>query len=831
MPETTGDSLARYRRRRDFQRSAEPPGEIAAQPGRRYCIQKHAAGRLHYDFRLELEGVMKSWAVPKGPSLVAGARRLAVAVEDHPVEYGSFEGVIPEGEYGGGTVLLWDRGDWSPIGDPHRGLAKGKLEFELHGEKLRGRFALVRLRDDETQWLLMKAKDAHARAEDDGEVVDALPHSVATARDLDEIAADGGATAEQQAKARRLSSDLDVPAPAGADTLPEFVEPQLATLVDAPPAGEQWLHEIKLDGYRLLCRVEGEDITLLGRNRGDWTAKAPAVVAAVRALGLSSAFLDGELVALDDRGHTDFAALVDRLNHRRGEGLVYHVFDLLHADGVDLRDEPLLARKARLAEICARASGALRYTDHVLGRGPEFLAAASEHGLEGVMSKRADGPHRDGRGREWLKIKCRARQELVVVGYTPPKHAADRFGALVLAVREGDAWIYSGRVGTGFDRAKRADVFERLAPLHTSQCPLAMRPRGPAFARVQWVRPEVVVEVAFTQWTAEGRLRHPSFQGVRDDKPATQVQRERARATPAAAPAESRPAGVALTHPDKVLDVGTGLTKRALAEYYEAVGPTMLRYVRDRPLMLLRCPDGTTMPCFHQKHPGGSVPPGLAVFDASADADAADRMICIESATGLVGTVQMGALELHIWGSRRSHVEHPDRIVLDLDPDPTVGFAAVVAAANEVRERLADAGLVSYVMSTGGKGLHVVAPIDPVAEFSVIKAWTRALADALVRASPRQYVATASKQRRRGKIYLDYLRNGRGATAIAPYSTRARPGAPVAVPLRWEELDGASEAPRFDVAAVLQRIATGDDPWVGYDAVRQRPRVSTGVRS
>ncbi|MBC8071944.1 MAG: DNA ligase D [Deltaproteobacteria bacterium] len=884
---TATDSLQKYRDKRDFERTPEPSGGAAAErvdEGRSYCIQKHAASRLHYDFRLELDGVLKSWAVPKGPSLVPGDKRLAVAVEDHPVEYGSFEGVIAEGEYGGGTVLLWDRGSWEPLGDPHQGMANGKLEFLVHGEKLHGKFVLVKLARGEAEWLLLKSRDEHALEQ--GEIVATEPRSVASERTLDEIAEQEGATPKQLQRAQKLvaaegaSTTRSKPATkktakktaekavkkapartkkaaaraparrrkaaaqdAGTDdeAPPAFVDPQLATLVADAPEGAGWVHEIKLDGYRVQCRIADGEVTLSSRNQLDWTAKVPELVEAAGQLECRSAILDGELVWVDAQGRTDFSKLVGALGHTRRPNLVYFAFDLLHLDGRDLRSAPLLDRKAALQQLCKGAPKLVRYSDHVEGRGDEFFAAACELGVEGIISKRADAAHRGGRGRDWLKIKCLKRQELIIVGYTPPTHARDRFGSLVLAVQGDDGLVYAGRVGTGFARDDRQQLFARMEPLARKGCPLAAKPRAPGLTHVHWLEPQLVGEVAFSEWTPDGRLRHPSFKGLREDKPAKDVVRERpAAAKPATKPSRARgqpadddePAGVKITNPAKVLFADVGVTKLALAQYYAAVAPVMLPLMRGRPLMLLRCPDGTAKPCFYQKHAGTKLPAGVISFEVEEQDGELEDALVVESEEGLVGTVQMGALELHLWGSRRDAIENPDRMVLDLDPDPTVGFAKVALAAVELRERLRAVKLDSFVMSTGGKGLHVVVPLDPALPFAEVLDYSHALAQELVRSNPREFIAQATKVKRTGKIFIDYLRNGRGATAISPYSTRARPGAPVAVPLAWEELDGLTAPPEFTLATVRDRVAAGTDPWRGYDAVQQRlPSAASRKRS
>ncbi len=780
MPASTRtDPLAKYNQKRDFRRTKEPKGKRGARRKRlSYVVQKHAASRLHYDFRLELDGVLKSWAVPKGPSLDPSDRLLAVATEDHPVDYADFEGVIPKGEYGGGTVELWDRGTWDPIGDPRDGLARGKLEFVVHGEKLEGRFVFVKLRDTDKDWLLLKAKDR-----------DAESHGA---------------------------------------PLPDFVPSQLATLVSEPPAGPGWLHEIKLDGYRVQCRRDGDDVRWTSRNGNEWTKQLEHLSEAVRALPGERLLLDGEIVHIDEHGRTSFQRVANAIGGKGARELVFHAFDPLHADGRDLAKEPLLSRKEALRELCRAAPAEIRFTDHVKGRGDEFLREACKLRLEGIVSKRADAPYRPGRGRDWLKIKCLQRQEFVVVGWTPPTHSGDRLGSLVLGVHDDGELVYAGRVGTGFGRSDRAALRERLDALATDRMPLAKRPRAPGLGAVRWVEPELVAEVAFTEWTNDGRLRHPTFRGLREDKGARAVVRERP-----AAPTKTRSrkphgddasvAGVAISNPEKVLYPDVGVTKIEIARYYESVAHFMLPHLRDRPLMLRRCPDGPDKPCFYQKHAGNAVPAGIRTFEIEEDDGERGIYLAVDDLEGLLGTVQLGALELHVWGSRRDKVDNPDRMVLDLDPDPSVSFADVKTAALELRERLDALGLESFVMTTGGKGLHVVVPLVRAHGFDEVKAFSRAIAEHMVADAPRRFVAQATKSKRAGRIFVDYLRNGRGATAIAPYSTRARANASVAVPLAWDELDGLDRGDAFDLGRVHDRLARRrKDVWADYDAVKQR---------
>jgi len=859
----TDDPLAKYNEMRDFRRTKEPPGRRAPkQATLSYCVQKHAATRLHYDFRLELDGVLKSWAVPRGPSLDPKDRRLAVQTEDHPVDYGDFEGVIAEGEYGGGTVLLWDRGTWEPIGDPHAGLEKGKLEFLVHGEKLAGRFILVRLKDTDSEWLLFKGNDEHVRKGD--LVVEELPRSVASGRYMDDIATEEGGTQKQirraaavagrrKAKTKMSSRATAQPSrPAAKATraaratkkkatrtkstrdedaapLPDFVPSQLATLVTEPPVGEVWIHEIKLDGYRLQCRIDGDDVRWVSRNGNDWSDRLPHLSKAMRELGAEQALLDGELVHIDEHGVTSFQRVANAVGGPGARALVFHVFDVLFLDGRDLRREPLLERKRVLEQLCRGAPASIRYTDHVVGRGNDFLREACKLGLEGIVSKRAEGPYRSGRGRDWLKIKCLQRQEFVIVGWTPPTHASDRLGSLVLAVNDGGDLVYAGRVGTGFDRATRADLRQRLDELAVDRSPLASKPRAPGLRDTQWVAPELVAEVAFTEWTDDGRLRHPTFRGLREDKRPAAVVRERPAATPTRTDGDPVVAGVAISNPDKVLYAEQGITKLEIARYYEAIAHFILPHLHDRPLMLRRCPDGPSKPCFYQKHAGMGLPSGIRTFDVEEDDGKTAVYLAVDDLEGLVGAVQLGGLELHIWGSRRDRIEIPDRMVIDLDPDPSVNWHDVKAAALDVRERLEALELESFVMVTGGKGLHVVVPLQRVHDFDDVKSFSRALAERMVADEPRRYVAQATKNKRTGRIFVDYLRNGRGATAVCPYSTRARVSASVAMPIEWRELAALEGADVFDIRSARDRLARRrKDAWAGYGEVKQR--LTAGAR-
>lgn len=852
-------ALEEYKKKRDFGRTPEPPGEKRAAGGFSYCIQKHAASRLHYDFRLEWDGVLLSWAVPKGPSLDPRDKRFAARVEDHPVEYRDFEGVIPQGEYGGGTVVLWDRGTWAPVYDTAAGLKKGELKFVLHGEKLAGRWALVRLKDDPKAWLLVKDRDEHARPAEELDIVSARPESVVSGRGLAEVAAerdrlwhskvvhpggrvDPGGPAKGEGGARMRLADLQG---AVRGPLPRTQPLALAMVVEEPPAGDDWLHEIKHDGYRIVARLEEGEVQLVSRNGKDWTKEFPETARAIGRLQAGTVLLDGEVAAVLPSGATSFQALQQR-GSAGAAPLVYFAFDLLHLDGWDLRPVAIEERKEVLRRLLESAPAALRYSDHVRGQGAEFFEAARQSGLEGVVSKRAGAPYRAGRGGDWQKAKCRLTQEVVIGGFTPSSDGGP-IGALLVGFHEDERLVYAGKVGSGVAGRLLADLEHRLEARRRKTSPFEDVPaehrRG-----ARWVEPDLVAQVEFREWTDEGRMRQPVLLGLRDDREARHVVRERpgtvegggvdtvsagrpwealrshAMRTHAVSGEEvAELLGVRLTHPDRVYYPDLGFTKLDLALYYVSIADAVLPHLQDRPLTLVRCPDGIGGESFYQKHPGFWTLPQVRRVPVPGEAE---EHLYVDSVTGLVALAQAGILEIHPWNSRVSRLETPDQVIFDLDPDVALPFSRVAAGARRVRALLAELGFESFVKTTGGKGLHVCVPLKPERGWQELEDFTRAVALRLAREEPEAFTANMAKAQRKGKIYVDYLRNVRGANAVGAYSTRARAGAPVSVPVAWEELDRLSGPADFTVAEVPLRVldfpSGPGDPWARYLEVKQR---------
>jgi bifunctional non-homologous end joining protein LigD len=829
------EQLARYRAMRDFAMTAEPSGGAQEQEGSElpFVIQKHAATRLHYDFRLGWRGVLKSWAVAKGPSYFTGDKRLAVQVEDHPIEYGGFEGTIPKGQYGGGTVMVWDQGTWEPNEDFDEGLRTGRLKFTLHGQKLKGKWTLVRMggraaREAKPNWLLIKEHDEFERGADDTPITESAPDSVVTGRDLEAISTqvdhvwnskESGKKQNRSRLTRAKEIGKPVVAPertsvlAGApkETTPAFVPPVLAAQVTSPPGGEDWLHELKLDGYRIQLHVTEEasgkrKAVIYTRGGLDWTHRMPDIAHTAEQLLVKSALIDGEVVVLDKSGKTSFADLQAAFQDGKKAHLTYFAFDLLHLDGHNLRGMDLERRKTILEGLLGELEddNILRYSEHIRGHGEETFHKACKLGAEGIVSKLASSKYVSGRGKSWLKAKCIHQQELVIGGFTPPSNGGPGIGSLLLGYYDGKKnLLYAGRTGTGFTQVTQRMLRKRLDELKQAK-PDFKELTADARKDAIWVKPELVAEVQFATWTEDHRVRQASFQGLREDKAAKDVRREEPIAMPKPSrihksktdkpvASKSEPKAAAqdlrLTHPEKILDEESHLTKRQLAEYYLAVADHLLPHIAERPLSIVRCPEGSGKPCFFQKHAGQGVSKGIdSVTVPDKRGNGSEEYITVSSKEGLVGLAQMGVLEIHPWGSKNDALETPDRIIFDLDPDAAIEWKTLVESAIEVRDVLKELGLQSFVKSTGGKGLHVVAPIQAKHEWPAVKEFTHNVVKALAGARPDRYLTKMTKSARKGRIFLDYLRNDRGSTAVAPYSPRARKGVRVAVPLGWGEL-------------------------------------------
>ncbi|MFL9839725.1 DNA ligase D [Sphingomonas sp. ST-64] len=790
------DPLARYNAMRDFAKTAEPRGEIAKGKGRRFIVQKHDATRLHWDFRLEIDGVLKSWAVTRGPSIDPGEKRLAVRTEDHPMSYATFEGTIPKGEYGGGTVMLWDQGEWAPIpGKSAKDLDKGHLHFVLEGERMKGEWLLIRLKprgkEKRENWLLRKIDDAHAGATD--ALVETGLTSVTTGRTMQEIA-EGVKPNAPPAKKAKPNARRSASAPA-----PSFRDPQLATLVDSVPSGNGWLHEMKYDGYRALVAVGKGGPRVYTRSGLDWTEKFTGIAEAAASLPASSALIDGEVVAFKD-GKPDFSTLQEVLSDGRGD-LAFFAFDLLEQDGEDLTDLPQIERKERLRALLDGADPRLLFSEHVLGAGEKLFEAMCREGHEGVISKRADAPYRGKRTKSWLKIKCTRRQEFVILGWLPSSAKGRGLRSLLLGVNQDGALRYAGKVGTGFNASNSDELMAKLARIERKTAPADV-PKVAARG-AHWVTPKLVAEVAFAEFTAENVVRHASFIALRDDKPAEDIVTE--RAAPPPPPAHS---DIKISSRDRVIFPDAKITKGDLADYYAAVAPIMLPWVADRPVSLVRCPQGRARQCFFQKHDAGSFGDHVHHVDIKEKDGSLEPYLYVDDADGLLACVQMGTIEFHGWGSRVADVEKPDRLVFDLDPDEGLDFETVKKAAADLKQHLADMGLTSWPMLTGGKGVHIIVPLTPKAEWPAAKSFADRFARALAQAEPERFTANLKKAERKGRIFIDYLRNQRGSTAVMPYAARARPGAPVAVPLGWSELRDADSAQLFtvrDAAELLER--------------------------
>jgi bifunctional non-homologous end joining protein LigD len=813
-------SLEEYSKKRDFKKTREP-GIKAAAPRRAkkntktgpliFVVQEHHASHLHYDFRLELDGVLKSWAVPKGPSLDPRQKRLAVEVEDHPYDYARFSGTIPKDEYGGGEVFIWDNGTWECEEDPHRGLAKGHLEFTLKGKRLKGKWILLRTRNSSSgskhQWLLIKRTDDFARTGDSAKLIG---HDST------------GKTISRTKIVKKNQSEM-----------PDFIEPQLAELVQEPPVGVQWLHEAKYDGYRTQAHIAGQRVQLLTRTGKEWTDRYSPVAKALKKLPVQSAILDGEVVWMDENGISHFQKLQNGLKSKNLKPMHYFVFDLLYLNGEDLRKLPLLERKNKLKSLLESLEGSpIRYSEHFEVSGESFLKASCQLKMEGIVSKLADRPYVSGRHENWVKSKCKMRQEFVIGGFTDAQGSRVGFGALLLGVYEKGKLRYVGKVGTGFDHKFLGSFKKTLTTFEQDQSPFdKSSPRGRG---LHWVKPQLVAEIAFSNWTDDKQLRVPVFYGLREDKPADQIREEKAVPAPKFPKKPRRKlvqdrsdkaegAEIAgLTHPQKILFKKEGITKLQIAEFYQQAAPWMLPHVEQRPLSLLRCPEGNEGSCFFQKHFKEGMAEELIAINVPEN-DGPRDYVSIESKEGLTALVQQGVLEIHCWNSRKGHVENPDQFVMDFDPGPGVSWKQVLKGVFSMKEMLDHLELESFVKVTGGKGVHIHVPIEPIYTYSQIKEFTATLAKELASRSPKLYTAQMSKALRNKKIFIDYLRNTSGATAIAPYSLRNKPISSVAMPVEWRELEKLPGAEVFTLEKAIKKIATRkQDPWKSYFNISQK---------
>jgi len=850
------DPLLAYKKKRDFALTPEPTGAVARKKSvLSFVIQKHAARSLHYDFRLELDGTLKSWAIPKGPSLDPTQKRLAVQVEDHPLSYAGFEGVIPPKQYGAGTVIVWDRGTWEPVGDPRAGYRAGKLKFQLHGEKLKGGWTLVRMRSDadsrQEPWLLIKERDAEAKPASDFSVVDALPDSVLAASasrraGKKKAAAAKAVLPKAPAKSARQTKARGTPREAGTAiapgalvgakraAVPLTLSPQLATLVDRAPEEDDWIYEIKYDGYRILARIDKADVRLFTRNGHDWTAKLRGLAAALKGLKLSPGWLDGEIVVLGNNGTPDFGALQNAFNDARTEQIQYFVFDLPFYAGFDLREVGLSERRALLASLLRESSSEqIKFSEDFKAKGCDVLHHACRLGLEGVIGKRRDSAYVSRRSANWIKLKCTQRQEFVVVGYTEPQGTRTGIGALLLGTHDQAGKLrYAGRVGTGFDTNTLTGLKKQLSRLAVGKTPLFEKPRD---AQGSWVKPKLVAEVSFAEWTNDGKVRHAVFHGLRTDKPATVITRESAADAPdtAARARDDTPApdkrkaadpaeigGVRITHPDRIIDPSTGLTKLDLVNYYAQVAKRILPHLVRRPVSLLRAPAGIQHQLFVQKHGDTLKIPGLKELDPAFDPEH-PPLLEIDSLKALIGAAQMNVVEFHTWNATTRSIEKPDRMIFDLDPAEGLTWPLMLEAAQLVRTFLDELGLQSFLKTSGGKGLHVVVPLTSRDNWETVKEFSKQVVQHIATVVPARFVSKSGPRNRLGKVFIDYLRNGRGASTVAAFSARARPGMGVSMPCSWKELPSLTGGAQWTIVNAHERLEAGADPWAGYAKTRQ----------
>lgn len=866
--------VSEYTRKRNFDITSEPPETPGRARGNKdkalsFVIHKHDARNLHYDFRLELDGTLKSWAVPKGPSLDPKNKRLAVHVEDHPLGYGSFEGSIPEGQYGAGDVIVWDRGIWQPHGDPQETYKAGKLKFTLIGEKLTGDWALVRTHlpgsGDKEQWLLIKEKDEAVRSADEYDIVADKPQSVVSGATVGEGRASARSGQRKTAASASVAAKKSVGQASGKAAgkqsatkkikVPEKLSPQLATLMATPPEGE-WLYEIKFDGYRIMTRILDGDVRMITRNGHDWTERLPLQAKAIADLKLGDGWLDGEMVVLNEEGLPDFQALQNAFEIGRSKDIVYYLFDVPFLNGEDLRNTPVEERRAALKKLLGKKSRLLRFSDAFSASHRDIVESACLLSLEGVIGKRAGSVYQSRRSADWIKLKCKLRQEFVIVGFTQPQGTRSGFGALLLAVNEeGAGLVYAGRVGTGFNQKMLGELLDQMKPLAQDASPLAKKLTSTQARGVHWIKPTLVGEVEFGEWTREGIIRHSAFIALRSDKPASEVVHEypkspvdikapfkpnasktgatKARASKASTTAEvttEKPkpaskragkgkvevAGVMISHPERVIDTQSGLHKIDLAHFYESISDWILPHLDHRPVALLRCPDGVEGEQFFQKHSERLAIPNIKQLDPKLDPGHA-RLMEIDSVQALVGAAQMGTIELHTWGSTYDKIELPDHFVLDLDPDEALPWRSMIEATQMTLSVLDELGLDAYLKTSGGKGMHIIVPLARKADWDTVKAFAKALAQFLSDQLPERFTATSGPKNRVGKIFVDYLRNTRGASTVAAYSARARPGLPVSVPITRDELSSLKSSTQWNIGNLQKRLRKlKADPWAGY---------------
>ncbi len=813
------EKLEQYNQKRNFEKTLEPAGETeAGMVGLRFVIQHHLARRDHYDFRLEWDGVLLSWAVPKGPSYDTHDKRLAVHVEDHPLEYRNFEGTIPQGEYGGGTVMLWDEGYWEPYVDVSTGLKDGALKFVIKGRRLRGKWALVRLKpkagDTKDNWLLLKERDEFVQSSPG---ISEFITSIRTGRTIEEIE-----KGEQDKTTKNPFSRVEV---------------QLAKLVRSIPAEDDWLYELKYDGYRIIAFIEGNHIRLMTRNGNDYTGRFSDVVDSLVKLATGrSMVLDGEMTVTDKTGKTDFQALQNYIKNPLGKKLTYIIFDLLALDGADLREQRLRDRKDTLEELMNNAPKNLYYSRHIKGSGKESLAVACESGMEGIVGKRADSIYSGTRNGDWIKLKCEKRQEFVICGYTLSDKKVTGVSSLILGVYMGEELVYVGRAGTGLSEHSQKELEEKFKDLKRTEAPFLIAPESRVKEQVIWLEPQLVAEIQFAEWTSENLLRQASYKGLRDDKnpkevklemmyhePETQEQTDQINQSTQEQMNQSGVMiqGIKITNPDKIIFEEENITKEEVIRYYERIAERMLPYMNYRIISAVRCPKGVAGTCFFKKHPEANSK-GVVIMPVSGDGQDTEDYFYIENIAGLIAEAQMGTLEFHVWGSRVEELEKPDMIVFDLDPDEGMDISKVRQGVLDVKQILSELSLESYLKTSGGKGYHVVVPLKPSASWEVVHDFAKNVAEVMERKWPDRYTSNVRKTKRAGKIFIDWIRNGRGATSIAPYSIRARKGAKISMPITWEELD--TVAPDgIDMTEALRRLNT-KNPWNDFFEKQQMLR-------